>query len=371
MHGCLAPGSKTLADELAALRGVCPRALAPDVAWASVVDAARVVPAVAVRYSGYEFHLGAGPARIDVSAGVVPDGPLATHLLAAGDRGPASGRLADVVRALATPGGALNGCRLAILEYDSHVLRSSSACAAGGSGSPAPPLPGVFLTFPRWPVDRHDALVKLLAGDFPALMGLTELTGLAPRLSSLLNGLPQGAFLSNAGLFPARSTSALRVVVAGVRLVDVRLLLQRLDALQALDSVLGVLGQVDDVCGVRCGISLDLSAGAVGSRLGVELHSAGLRNWTSAPRSAWRPLLDRLAERGLCTAGQAGGLMDWIGTERLFSDRRAYWLLRGLNHVKVSVGVGDPAAKAYAGLAIFPAGRPGRAVTTSSASTSS
>ena len=87
-----------------ALRGVFPRALVPDAAWTSVVDAARTVPAVAVRYSGYEFHLGAGPARIDVSAAVVPDGPLAAHLLAAGDRGPASCRLADVVRALATPG---------------------------------------------------------------------------------------------------------------------------------------------------------------------------------------------------------------------------------------------------------------------------
>ena len=180
-------------------------------------------------------------------------------------------------------------------------------------------------------------------------MGLPESTGLAPRLSSLLNGLPQGAFLANAGLFPARSTSALRVVVAGVRLVDVRLLLKRLDALQVLESVLGVLGQVDDVCGVRCGLSLDLSARGVGSRLGVELYSAGVRDWTSAPRSAWRPLLDRLAERGFCTAGQAVGLVEWIGTERLFSDRRMYRLVRGVNHVKVSVGVGDPAAKAYAG----------------------
>ena len=216
-HGSPAPGSKTLADELAALRGLFPRALAPDAAWTALVEAAGVVPAVAVRFSGYEFHLGTGPARIDVSAGVVPDGPLAAHLLAAGDRGPASGRLAGVVRAIAAPGGALSGCRLAILEYDSRAPRSSSAPAAGGPGSAAPPLPGVFLTLRRWPAERHDALVKLLAGEFPALMGLPELTGLAPRLSSLLNGLPQGAFLSNAGLFPARSTSALRVVVAGVR----------------------------------------------------------------------------------------------------------------------------------------------------------
>ena len=153
--------------------------------------------------------------------------------------------------------------------------------------------------------------------------------------------------------------------------VDVRLLLKRLDASQALDSVLGVLGQVDDVSGVRCGLSSDLSAGGAGPRLGVELYSAARGNWTSAPRSAWRPLLDRLAEHGFCTADQADGLVEWIGTERLFADRRTYRLRRGVNHVKVSVGAGDPAAKAYAGLAIFPAGRPGRAVTASGASTSS
>ena len=211
--------------------------------------------------------------------------------------------------------------------------------------------------------------MKLLADDFPVLMGLPALTGLAPRLSSLLDGLPRGTLLANAGFFPARSTSTLRIVVAGVRLVDVRPLLKRLDASQALDCVLGVLGQVDDVCGVRCGLSLDLSEAGVGPRLGVELYSAVLGDWTTAPRSAWRPLLDRLAERGFCTPGQAGGLAEWIGIERLFSDRRAYRLLRGLNHVKVSVGADDPAAKAYAGLAIFPAGRPRRALTTSSAST--
>ena len=350
-----------------ALRGAFPRALVPDAAWTSVVDAARAVPAVAVRYSGYEFHLGAGPARIDVSAAVVPDGPLAAHLLAGGDRGPASGRLADVVRALA-PGGALSGCRLAILEYDSAVRRSSSPRRAGGPGSPAPDLPGVFLTFARWPAERRGALVKLLADDFPVLMGLPELAGLAPRLSSLLDRLPRGAVLANAGFFPARSTSALRIVIGGVRLVDVRFLLKRLDASPARDSVLGVLGQVDDVCGVRCGLSLDLSEAGLGPRLGVELYSAVLGDWTTAPRSAWRPFLDRLAERGFCTAGQAGGLTEWIGIERVFSGRRAYRLLRGLNHVKVSVGADGPSAKAYAGLAVFPAGRPARALTASRAS---
>src|SRR5262249_54098743 len=62
---------------------------------------------------------------------------------------------------------------------------------------------------------------------------------------------------------------------------------------------------------------------SVGPRVGIEAHCEN--GWTAGGEGRWRPLLEALAQRGLCTAAKREALLAWHGLawQRL---PHQYWL---------------------------------------------
>ena len=96
-----------------------------------------------------------------------------------------------------------------------------------------------------------------------------------------------------------------------------------------------------------------LPDGAVGERLGVELHAVRPgASWidggwgVSHPR-VWRPVLDMLVALGLCVPEKAAALVDFHGRWRVDTAYGACLVGGGLSHLKLVFSGKTVFAKAY------------------------
>ncbi len=368
MHGCLSPVSPvappdavaaappapvrgSLAALLTGLRALYPPALLSGAGWDRLLAGCGALPAVVAGYMGFEFRLGRAEPAADLCAALYPGGPLAAHLAARGRAAPRGspeallGSFAAAFTAREAPWARRTW--LALLEYD--LARAVS---------PAPALPGVFLSFREPPRSRAEGrvadLADVVAEGLPAAVGLPAFPEARRGVERVLGALRGRAHVINAGVFRGRPARTLRVVVADLGVSDVTDLLGSLSWRGPLAAVRGLLAEFGPAC-TGVGLSVDVAGAGIGPRAGVELFAGPPGGaWAAGSRRDWEPLVDRLVARRLCSPAKASGLLAWTGRQRVFTAAGVRIACRGVNHVKVSFGAGPPSAKAYAGLALLP-----------------
>ncbi len=345
------PTAVSLRPVLAGLQPIIPAGMLSGPGLDRVLSVADRLPAVAAGYMGFELRLDRPDPAADLCAAFYPGGPLAGWLSSSG-RGARPG----------TPPAALGGfadrytrreaawaraSRLAILEYDA------------ADDPPADGLPGVFLIFARpLPIRGRAApgVAAAAAGGLPGALGLPALPAVRPRVEGVLSAFGDSALVSNVGVFPARSRDSVRLVFAGLNPSSVPGMLLAAGWPGPSGEITRALGDFGGL--VRSlGLSLDVDASGVGPRAGLELFAGPPDGWAEDSPSDWTPLLDRLEALGLCLPAKADALRGWTGRSRVFTSWGVRVACRGVNHVKITFGVGAPSVKAYVGLALLdPAG---------------
>lgn len=200
-------------------------------------------------------------------------------------------------------------------------------------------LPSVFLSL-DWPTDGA------VQGPLDCLrLGLGLLHGgplpaaTMDRLDRCIDALPVDGRVVHVGALLARGARVIRLSVAFPR-SGLSQYLDRIGCPEMQGVVEESLRRLAPRAG-RVHLEYDV-ADAVAPRIGVVL--------AGGPGAAWGPLLDRLAEVGLCAPAKRAALLAWPGNSagRPRHDRSTQALSRALSHVKVTHVHGETAvAKAY------------------------
>ena len=166
--------------------------------------------------------------------------------------------------------------------------------------------------------------------------------------------LPAGGEVAHIGALPGRSPRAVRLVLDGIGHAQITHLLERLEWAGSIRTAQTVLASLRQLL-PRFWLSIDVNAGGVLPRLGLELFRAGqggreIDGWWTTGRGEWRPVVEWLVEHGWCLPAKAQGLLAWCALDRIYDRRAVYLLYKGINHVKLTLAQGDAVqAKAYAG----------------------
>ena len=308
--------------------------------------------AVTDTHFGFEFHLGEATGHADLCV-VVPSGSaLAQHYIRVGTH--------------AEPGSAAAALGAGLLEQagnpESYLARSVAALMleydlAGLAPPPPASSPGIFLAARRSAsgsregVHEHRDPEGLLA-TLAAVAGWSGHDEFLRGVERVFSALPETGCVFQAGVLPARSPKAFRLVVAGVKKEEAPAFLERLQWPGPMAAAADVIASLDDLVAYVF-VSLDVTARGPGPRLGLELYRS--RNWFPVDRTGWRPLIARIEERGWCLPAKAEGLRRWPNTERLLGGGAMYFVHQGINHVKVVIERGArTVAKAYVGMAVRP-----------------
>lgn len=341
--------SASLAEVLDAVEPhACSRLLEPG-AWARMRSLAAELPAVST--AGFELTLGQGQRRADFALRAT------SHELRR-----MLGRLRSVgpdpawARIEALMGELLEPERVRELRYDRiHELWLELDLARETTGSL---VPAVFMGLARWDTDAEE----LRAGTPASVVGALRHLGGAELPANTLAGLercftalrPEQHVLQ-VGAMLSRPERGLRVVARGFDRAGALAYLRRIgwpgELLRVGNELAGLLPRCE-----RVALSIDVGS-AVGPRLGLE----------ASPSLAWVPgrdprcagLLDHFVARGLCSAGEAEGLLAWggrttwgavsPGLERLGLPVPS--IARGINHFKLVLEPErEPFVKAYFGV---------------------
>ncbi len=344
-------------------RRFIPRELVDGPEWDRLVRGVGELPGWPVLYRVFfEFALGDPAPAADFSVRVLPGHPgLPGHFV---DRGKtaqqdsaaaALGRFLSEIAETRTPAGFAVSARYndIMLEYD-----------VAGVESEASPDPGLFLGLRPAPSPEGSEVCS--PGD--AVAELTNAVGWNDDaverrvVERVVNALPPGGRLDHVGAMPGRSFRAVRVIVNGVRPEEMPVFLERSGWPGSVRNAMKTLDEWRDVFPYfrPC---FDASARGLRPRLGLEMFPRSERkgrwpvgDWLSTGVRTWLPVLERMEARELCLPAKGNGLRSFPGLERVFGNEGAYVLHKGLNHVKLAVGVGGVQAKAYAGLRLLRVG---------------
>ncbi len=296
---------------------------------------------------GFEFALWNEAADADFCVISAPGSSLAAHYVRAGAAAPPGSAAAALGACLARnsrdPASFLaRGDGSVILEYD-----------VPAHGREEPPPPGIF--FVPGGVSG-DAARKLLDDPADTVAALWAAAGRRADAAELrqvervYGVFSDAGLVVQAGVLPGRPQRAVRLVVHRVDTAGLPRLLDRLRWPGSADAALAVTAATDDLTQPGAVLSLDVSAGGVSPRLGLELFRP-VPAFT-IDRTGWRPMIERLTDRRWCLPAKAEGLRAWSRTERVLGPRGAYRVYQYINHIKAVVGHGRIAAKAYAAMVV-------------------
>ena len=333
------------------LRPLIPRALLDGPGWDRWLACAAELPEVGSAGSlGCEFRLGEDAPAADLFLVVRPGSPFARRFIREGEAAPPGSAAAALARYLAEIGqaGSTLHDRIAgtMLEYD------LAETPAGRR-----PDPGVFLKVRlAESSEPHDERprplpIAVLAG----AVGWTDDGELRRWADRVLEALPPNGRVAHVGALPGRTPRALRLVAQGIGRDEVGGVLERLGRRGSIRPATEILADLGEVL-PRFRLSVDAAAGGLSPRIGLELYHAGSWSgerdgWLTTGRSDWGPVVERLARRGWCLPAKAQGLLEWCALDKMFDRRGVFLVLKGINHVKLTVTDGEAAAKAYAGVA--------------------
>jgi hypothetical protein len=290
-----------------------------------------------------ECRLGRDP-RVDPSFGVPPArlADFAGPEVAA--RSPEWARVADLCARACTPGSAVHG-RIGPLwlEFDDP----------GEGEGPAVPLPGIlfsveegFAALHRSTSERGLAVREVLR---PLAGGAWE-PGTEQALARALRTVPNGALVSDLGVFLSRGAAGVRVCVANLPLEATAGYRARVgwegDGME-LEALMREMAGTGIVSGRLRAPLLHLDVGAaVRPRLGLEYLLDRGAQLSGPPAEA--AFLDELVARGLCSRAKREALDLWPGSSvgLIGGSRRA--ALRRVNSIKLVYCSGATLeAKAY------------------------
>lgn len=333
---------------LPAIRELIPHALIDDPGWNRLLQRVGELPAEPdVSRCGFEFRLGETRASADFCAVVAPGEALAEHYIRQAQAAPSgspAAALGHYLVQLGEPEAAPRWVAGTLLEYD---------VAAAEAGQSAP---GVFLRVrrarecggaQRWSARELTATVARAVGWEPD-------QGEQLAVERLCAALPAGAEVAHIGAMPGRSPRAVRLVLQGIGHAQIAQLLERLEWAGPIPTAQAVLASLRELL-PRFWLSVDVNAGGVLPRLGLELFRAGqgsreIAGWWTTGRGEWRPVVEWLVDHGWCLPAKAQGLLAWCALDRFYARRAVYLLYKGINHVKLTFEEGsDVQAKAYAG----------------------
>ena len=351
-----APGARRAPGSvLAELRSLIPRALLDGPGWDRLTACAAELPdAGSEAFLGCEFRLGEDAPAADLFLAVRRGGPLARRFIRRGEAAPPGSAAAALARYLARIGQAdseLHGCIAGtMLEYD---LAETAADRR--------PEPGVFLKvrLAEEPEPHEDRPQPLPIAALASAVGWTDDGEVRRWAARVLAALPPDARVAHVGALPSRTPRAVRLVIQGIGRDEIAGVLERLGRRASIRPATELLADLGDCC-PRFRLAVDTAAAGVLPRIGLELYHAGswdddgFDSWLTTGRSDWRPVVERLAQRGWCLAAKAQGLLEWCALDRMYDRRGVFTVYKGINHVKLTVTDAGVDAKAYAGVTCFP-----------------
>ena len=325
-------------------RAALPEALIDARGWERLAARAGKLPAAAAdAMFGFECRLDHDEAAADVLLSVPPAERFSAALVrdsaAAGPRAAALARLLSELRQPRSPFAPV--VDLVALEYD----------VTGVDDAPAP---GVFL---RSTAEGGYADPRLLTAAIALAAGWSAEPCERDAVAGVLTALPPGAAVRWAGAFPERKERAVRLLVRalGDRAAAFLSRIGWSGDSAAIDRMLAPLR----AAGVdNCVLAVDVAAGRVAPRLGLELSRPG-RN-----AGSWRQALAIMARNRWCLPEKLEALGLATRSERFFSPSGVSELHCGLHHVKLAVagdgrggcisGGGAVGAKGYVACVLRP-----------------
>ena len=282
---------------------------------------------------GFEFALCDEAADADFCVISAPGSSLAAHYVRAGAAAPSGSAAAALGACLARnardPASFLaRGEGSVILEYD-----------VPAHGREEPPPPGIFFVPGGVSVDAARKLLDDPADTVAALWAAAGRRADAAELRQVervYGVFSDAGLVVQAGVLPGRPQRAVRLVVHRVDTAGLPRLLDRLRWPGSADAALAVTAATDDLTQPGTVLSLDVSAGGVSPRLGLELFRPVPAVLPSTER-AGGPMIERLTDRRWCLPAKAEGLRAWSRTERVLGPRGAYRVYQYINHIKAVV----------------------------------
>ena len=349
MEGTSAAGSGGVAE---LLRPLIPRALLDGPGWDRFLAATTALPDAGLgTFFGCEFRLGEEPPAADLGVVVRPGSALARHYVRRGEAAPPGSPAAALGRLFARLGQADPALRAAVagtmLEYDL-------------AAPPGAPEPGVFLKLPPAASEPHGRPQRVPIAALAGAVGRTEAGAEQRAAARALAALPPQARVVQIGAMPSRQPRAVRLVIQELGRGELAGVLERWGRRETIGPAAEVLSHFEEVL-PRFRLAVDVTAAGLLPRIGVELYPAGSwrdspDSWLTTGRSDWRPVAERLAQRGWCLPAKAQGLLDWCAFDRRYDRRGVFLIYKGINHVKLTLTAAGIDAKAYAGITFQRAG---------------
>ena len=348
------PGGAGIEDSgllLRELRSLVPFPLIDDGGWCRLLARANGLPATGLCL---EFRLGEPAANADLFVVLTPGSAAERAYIRRGQEAQPDSFQWRLARHLAETGGAA-GPLATILEYDVTYLPSGLM-----------PYPAVFRGLWRRAARekgfRDPRSAGHLAFALAEAVGRTADEEEVAVLRSLVAALPPRGRPIWIGAMPAREPRMLRAQVLGIGAAGLVDSLKQVGWPGSTDSILAVLDVIKGHS-VGIGILLDLAAGGLLPRLGLEVYpptegqSGELDAGGAATSSSfWRALLTSLEEAGWSLPEKSRGLLAFRGREHVIGDG-IFEVRKEINHVKISIEEGEaPAAKAYGRMLFRPVG---------------
>lgn len=269
---------------------------------------------------GFECRLDHGESAADLLLSVPPAEGFADALVRDGAAaGPRAASLARLLSELRQPRSSLAPkVDLVALEYD----------VAGVEDAPGP---GVFLR-------------SAAASGYPDARLLTAAVALGAdwheercerrAVARVLAALPPGAAVRWAGAFPDREERAVRLLIRALG-DRAAAFLDRIGWTGDAPAIDRILARFRAVGVDNWVLALDVAAGRIAPRLGLELSRPG------RTAGSWRPALATMTRNRWCLPEKAAALGLATRSERFFSPAGVSELHCGLHHVKLAVAGGE------------------------------
>ena len=333
---------ESFGDLLPTLRPFIPRALIGDEQLARLSERLGHLPGLAAAYLiALELRLGDPAPAADLAVSIGPDNPLTPFYIRRGQTSVADspaaalGRLLTKMQADADASSFTGG----FLEYDIAEVPPDQR-----------PEPAVFLSLR--PEVARSCSASALVQELTAAVGWEDqsVTGV---LAQVIDALPPKGGIHQIGAMLGRELQAVKVLasIGGNEHINEHIadFLARIGWPGSTESVQRA---VDDMrsTAAQFALSIDMTAQGLLPRLGLEIYPTDLGKGVTA----WRPLVERVAELGLCLADKKRGLLEFPGIERLFGSDGVFVLYKGISHLKLTVHGHSLQAKAYIGFKYVP-----------------
>ena len=330
--------SESLGDLLPTLRPFIPRSLIGDEWLARLSGRLGHLPGLAAAHLiALELRLGDPAPAADLAVSIGPGNPLTPFFIRRGEASAAGSPVAALGRLLVRmqSNAAASSFTGGFLEYDVAEVPPDQR-----------PEPAVFLSL-RPEVARSCSAEALV-------QELTEAVGWEDRrvtgvLAQVIGALPPGGGIYQIGAMLGRELQAVKVLASVGGNEDITDFLDRAGWSGSIENVQRAMDDMSSTT-ARFALSIDMTAQGLLPRLGLEIYPADLGKGVAA----WRPIVERVAELGLCLADKKRGLLAFPGIERLFGSNGVFVLYRGISHLKLTVHGGSLQSKAYIGFKYVP-----------------